>query len=647
MVAWAGLAAVPANFALGLFLCLLAAAVARRLRLPGRGWLAAFLALVGSNYAIDVVVRELSLGAHGRLATVASLLDPAALLLFAAALWAPGGLRRRTQALVALPCLFLAGYALATYSRGYSDLRQLALLSAWVFVPYYLLALALVARAHHASASEAERELRGHLFVALAVVVLSRIPLLATDLGVVTGGTRGALSSILWLDVPLVMISAVALGSFVLLAPPAARRSARRLALLAAALLALVESVWALRFVPLLETSSFGFLYSIRWFVFAGLVVFDLRRFEILGIPARIGGGLRVSFGLLLALFVFLQAASLFAQVLGDFSRAFVVAAGATLPLAIVAALLLRRLRRPDESTHRRLRIYRAHAELRTSAEELDRLRRDLGLTSDEAREEERLMGLEAQAPAGGLDRPRPGDVFARRYEVGAVIGGGTFGLVYDAFDRTGRRRVVLKEVRPSWRHKPEFATQVLEEARILLRVSDPHLVRFVALERAGEGHVLVLEHVEGETLRERMARGPLSGAEASAIAAGVLQALSVLHREGILHRDVKPENIVLHPQAGAVLLDLGSALPAGSGTKPAATVHPGTPGYMSPEALRGARLSPASDLYALGVVLREALGPEPPAEWAPVLSRATAPDPDARFATAEAFRAALPPARA
>src|SRR5581483_2197030 len=159
----------------------------------------------------------------------------------------------------------------------------------------------------------------------------------------------------------------------------------------------------------------------------------------------------------------------------------------------------------------------------------------------------------------------------------------------------------------------------------------------------AGEGHVLVLSYVEGETLAERFARGgPLSRAEAMALAEDVLAGLAALHERGIVHRDVKPENVMLRRDGRAVLLDFGCAAEgAEQGTRLDAG-HPGTPAYMSPEQARGGRVGPASDLYALALILREGLQGAIPTDWEGPLRAALDPDPSRRFASAEAFRDAL-----
>lgn len=631
-----------ANIALAAFLILLAVFVARKLGFAGRRWFATYLVLVGLNYGLDGIHRMFYVPALQRAGFLATLLDPAPLMLFALSL--RRGTRTWVKIAVALPSLFLAVYAVSQWPVP--DEGFLRRLTALVFVPYYLIALTLAAAAHHASRSASEQDLRARLVVALAVILLSRIPLLFVDVGIVHASVRHFMWTIFYLEVPLVVLTIVAGAFFLWTAPPSARSSARGALIQAGFLLALVDAVWLFRLVPGFNVGSFAILYSFRWFVFAGLVTYDLRRYELLGVPARVGTAARGIFATLLTFLVFIQFAAMFATGSGV-PTGLAWAAVATLPLAIGAAVVF--WRQAATADTRRLRVYRAHADLGASPAELSRLREELGLTLSEAREEERLIALEARAPPAGLGRPTVGAVFARRYDVSTIIGSGTFGLVYDAFDRVEGRRVVLKELRPDWRATPAAAAQFRQEAQAALRVSNPHLVRMLSVERAADGHVLVLEHVEGVTLRERMGRGPLASKEASKLAADVLDALSSLHGIGILHRDVKPENVIIRPSGDAVLIDLGAASATESRTIAAGGPHPGTPAYMSPEQKGGARIDATSDLYSLGAALWEALAAAPPGggkvpePWRYVLERALAQDPAQRFPDAAAFRAALP----
>lgn len=629
------------NITLGVLLILIAAFAARHLPVAGRGWLAAFLTLVGFNYALDPLGSFFHEDLR-RFAFLATTLDPAALILFALAVGRTGTPRWVKVAVVLAP-LFTAANVLYFWIYVPNETSQAAL-QAFVLVPYYVLSLALVARAHHEAATPVAQEMTARLLAPLAVIVVSRIPLVLVDTWIIPGPQRYEPWTIWFLDVPLVVLALATAALLHWTSPRTARASAlvvvRRIFLLLAA----VEVVWLTRFVAEFSDTGYALMYSVRWFVFAGVIAFDLRRYELLGVRSRVAALGRPVFLGILVVVVLLQFAALFHDQAG-FPRALLLGAIATLPVAALA-VVIGRAREPDTRA-RRLRIYRAHAELGSDRAALERLRGELGLTEGEAQEEERLIALEREvAPAFG--RPEVGAVFARRYEIVGIVGSGAYGLVYAAYDRVDQRPVVLKELRPDWRATPDATERLRREAQIALRVSSPHLVRFLGLERTADGHVLVLEHVEGETLAQRLARAPLTQREIAKMGADLLDALGTLHAAGILHRDVKPTNVILRPNGDAVLIDLGAALPEGdSGTRPAGLAHTGTPRYMSPEARAGGRMTPASDLYSLGAVLQEALGSgaAAPEAWRAILAKAMHDDPAQRFPNAHAFRAALPAA--
>jgi len=187
-------------------------------------------------------------------------------------------------------------------------------------------------------------------------------------------------------------------------------------------------------------------------------------------------------------------------------------------------------------------------------------------------------------------------------------VGSGTSADVFRAWDPALQREVALKLLRastpsPSW----------LEEARALARVRDPHVVvvHGVAVHEGRSG--LWMEFLHGPTLEAEIAqKGRLDPARVARIGAMVGRALAAVHAAGALHRDVKPANIVMTSDGRAVLTDFG--LGTRDATLPAAA-YAGTPVFMSPERLRGARARPGDDVYALGVTLRCALAGTPPFE--------------------------------
>ncbi len=248
------------------------------------------------------------------------------------------------------------------------------------------------------------------------------------------------------------------------------------------------------------------------------------------------------------------------------------------------------------------------------------------------------------------------------RYRLDATLGSGGMAVVFRAFDTALERDVAVKVLRP------ELATAVNaerfgRESRRLARLSDPHLV---AVHDAGERDGVlyyVMDLVEAETLRQRLERGPLDTESGLRVARGLLRALATVHAAGLVHRDVKPENVFLK-EGEPLLTDFGISKSLDTTVGESLTRaggSPGTPAYMPPEQAQGADVGPAADLYAVGMILFECLtgrrwpsGFRPRSvEWGgvpttirPVLERTLALRPDRRWRDAEHFRAALGVAR-
>ena len=198
------------------------------------------------------------------------------------------------------------------------------------------------------------------------------------------------------------------------------------------------------------------------------------------------------------------------------------------------------------------------------------------------------------------------------RYELHAVIGEGAFGRVYRGLDRRLARPVAVKVIKPWWTEDPEWAASFQREAQLLARVSDPGIVQIFDVGHAPEGLYYVSELVEGESLAGRLHRGPLGPWEACEIAVQLCRALAHAHDRGIIHRDVKPANILLSAQGRVKVGDFGVARLAEGSTDGAATIV-GTPRYMAPEQGEGLPTTPATDVYSVGVVLYEMLTGAPP----------------------------------
>jgi hypothetical protein len=428
---------------------------------------------------------------------------------------------------------------------------------------------------------------------------------------------------------------------------PLAWLHARGVLLASGGLLFALDIVWLLRFVPYIQNAAFALFYSVRWVLFLAVVTTGLRRHELLGVPAATAPWLRVLFTVLLLVIAGVLVGVLAASLPGVDPLVALLVGAATVGLALLAigALRLAVPRAPSEIEYRRAAVYRAHLALGSSERELERVRAQIGLTEKDARALRDMALLESRLPQEALpDRVETGRLLLGRYRVERVLGVGAFGRAYAATDALDGSRVVLKELLPSWQSHPEALARFRREAETALRIRHPNLVELRTIERIASGEVLVLGYVEGDTLAARLARaGPLREPEARRLARDLLAGLAELHRHGILHRDVKPENVVLRPDGRAVLLDFGAVTGRGGATHIALGAHPGTPGFASPEQQRGEPLTPASDVYAAAKLLWTALGDPPPA-WRDALARALAARPEERPADAAALLAALPP---
>jgi serine/threonine protein kinase len=197
------------------------------------------------------------------------------------------------------------------------------------------------------------------------------------------------------------------------------------------------------------------------------------------------------------------------------------------------------------------------------------------------------------------------GSVVAERYELVASIGIGGMSEVFRAVDRVSGDDVAVKVLRgvdASFHHR--FA----REAKVLMRLDDPAIVR---LRAEGVDHgspYLVLDLVDGPSLAERLAAGPLPEEDVAGIGAWVAGALAHAHAEGIVHRDVKPGNVLLASTGQPMLVDFGIAVVGDTTSVTAAGTVIGTASYLAPEQLREGGTVPESDVYSLGLVLIEAV---------------------------------------
>jgi tetratricopeptide (TPR) repeat protein/tRNA A-37 threonylcarbamoyl transferase component Bud32 len=241
----------------------------------------------------------------------------------------------------------------------------------------------------------------------------------------------------------------------------------------------------------------------------------------------------------------------------------------------------------------------------------------------------------------------RAGDVVAGRFRVVAFLARGGTGEVYEAEDVLLHTRVALKTLRAHVADEPDVIERFRREILFARRVTHPNVCRvFDVFEHAAAGPrqppvvVLTMELLQGETLADRLRRrGSLPPAEAEPVVAQVVAALAAAHEAGVIHRDLKSANVMLVPSAdGAervVVTDFGLARAVQAGEDASATAMAGTSAYMAPEQVEGGAITPAADVYALGVVMFEMVTGRRPFEGATpavvALSRLQGPAPSPR----------------
>ncbi len=225
-------------------------------------------------------------------------------------------------------------------------------------------------------------------------------------------------------------------------------------------------------------------------------------------------------------------------------------------------------------------------------------------------------------------------------YRIESVLGVGGMGVVYLAHDEQLERKVALKLLPSSFVANEGQLERLKREARTASALNHPNIVTIHEIGQVDGTHYIATEFIEGRTLRERLAQEPIAPNEAVGIAQQVVSALSVAHDAGIVHCDIKPENIMLRPDGYVKVLDFGIAKFTQQENNSAGVE--GTKRYMSPEQARGEELDARSDIWSLGVTLREMTAAPVPPELERVISRALSEERDARYGSATDLRADL-----
>jgi len=205
------------------------------------------------------------------------------------------------------------------------------------------------------------------------------------------------------------------------------------------------------------------------------------------------------------------------------------------------------------------------------------------------------------------------GSTLAGKYRIIEPIGKGGMGVVYKAEDTKLKRTVALKFLPPELAKSPEAGERFIREAQAAAALSHPHICTIHEISEGEDQSFIVMEYIEGQSIRQKILNGPLDQTEALDIAIQVAEGLEEAHKNGIVHRDIKPGNIMLTKKGTAKVMDFGLAKVFGGTliTKEAKTM--GTVAYMSPEQAKGEVIDRRTDIWSLGVVLYEMIAGQLP----------------------------------
>jgi TolB-like protein/Tfp pilus assembly protein PilF/predicted Ser/Thr protein kinase len=218
--------------------------------------------------------------------------------------------------------------------------------------------------------------------------------------------------------------------------------------------------------------------------------------------------------------------------------------------------------------------------------------------------------GLQGASLTKTLETPvqvlKTGSLVAGKYKIIEEIGQGGMGIVYKADDVKLKRCVALKFLPPHLINSPELRERFLIEAQAAAALNHPNICVIYEVGESSEHPYIAMEYVEGETLRDKVKKGPLKAEEALTVASQVAAGLGEAHHKGIIHRDIKSANIMVTAKGQAKVMDFGLAkLQSGSSLTRSQTTL-GTVAYMSPEQARGGDMDYRTDIWSLGVVLYE-----------------------------------------
>ncbi len=209
---------------------------------------------------------------------------------------------------------------------------------------------------------------------------------------------------------------------------------------------------------------------------------------------------------------------------------------------------------------------------------------------------------------------PDQGELVIRGYELRELIGEGSYGAVYRAYQPLTRREVAIKIILPEYANQPEFIRRFESEAQLVARLEHPHIVPLFDYWREPNRAYLIMRWLRGGSLLSSLKAGAWQGDKTGQLVHQLTSALAVAHRQGVVHRDIKPANILLDEDGNAFLSDFGIARDL---SDDAFKIEPdgerSSPAYESPEQILGEAISPKADIYSLGIVLYETLAGEYP----------------------------------